>query len=225
MLNIGAGEIIIIGLVLLIVVGPEQLPGVIRRVGRTVSEARAMTENLRSEFMSGMEEIEKATDPNAWAASAGPSDDSPPIKAPKPFEPVTAADADAEADDDADDESADDTDSDSDAEGSTEDSGTDNADTDNADTDTDGGGDAGGEDSAGDRVAAATTPADDEATPDRTAPPDSDTGPAEQVQRDDEAPLVRSVHDNGSPDPATSNGTADEAVGGDEADPAREGSA
>ena len=78
--NIGPGEIIIVALVLLIAVGPEQLPGVIRRAGRVVSQARSMTEGLRSDFMAGMDEIERATDPNAWAASAGPSDGSKPEK-------------------------------------------------------------------------------------------------------------------------------------------------
>ncbi len=94
--NIGPGEIIIVALVLLIAVGPEQLPGVIRRAGRVVSQARSMTEGLRSDFMAGMDEIERATDPNAWAASAGPSDGS------KPEKKHTAAMADADGSDDAD---------------------------------------------------------------------------------------------------------------------------
>jgi len=67
-LNIGAGEMILIALVLLMAVGPEQLPGLIRRAGRTVSEIKSMTEGLRTEFMSGLDEIERATDPEAWAA-------------------------------------------------------------------------------------------------------------------------------------------------------------
>ncbi len=62
-----------IALVLLIAVGPEQLPAVIRRAGRAAAQARSMTESLRSEFMSGLDDIERAADPNAWAASASPS--------------------------------------------------------------------------------------------------------------------------------------------------------
>lgn len=73
MFNIGAGEMIVIALILLMAVGPEQLPGLIRRVGRTVSEVKGMTEGLRAEFMSGLEEIERATDPEAWAAGNEPS--------------------------------------------------------------------------------------------------------------------------------------------------------
>ncbi|MEM7273733.1 MAG: twin-arginine translocase TatA/TatE family subunit [Actinomycetota bacterium] len=70
MLNIGAGELIVIALILLIAVGPEQLPSVIRRVGKTIAEVRSMTDGLRTEFMAGMEEIERATDPEAWAADS-----------------------------------------------------------------------------------------------------------------------------------------------------------
>lgn len=77
MFNVGPGELIIVALVLLIAVGPEQLPGVIRRAGTVIGQAKSMTEGLRSDFMSGMDEIERATDPNAWAASAGPSNVKP----------------------------------------------------------------------------------------------------------------------------------------------------
>ncbi len=62
----------VIGLVLLIAVGPEQLPGVIRRVGSMVAQARSMTEGLRSEFMAGLEEIERVTDPDEWTTENRP---------------------------------------------------------------------------------------------------------------------------------------------------------
>lgn len=68
MFNIGPAELLIIGLVLLIAVGPEQLPGVIRRVGSTVAQFRSMTDGLRGEFMAGLEEIERATDIEKWSA-------------------------------------------------------------------------------------------------------------------------------------------------------------
>lgn len=67
MFNIGPAELLIIGLVLLIAVGPEQLPSVIRRVGSTVAQARSMTDGLRSEFMAGLDEIERATDVERWS--------------------------------------------------------------------------------------------------------------------------------------------------------------
>ena len=99
MFNIGAGEMIVIALILLMAVGPEQLPSLIRRVGRTVSEVKGMTEGLRSEFMSGLEEIERATDPEAWAAGNEPTKVKPPKTAPaNPFaDSTTAASAEASA--------------------------------------------------------------------------------------------------------------------------------
>ena len=70
--NVGPAEMIVVALVLLMAVGPEQLPGVIRRVGRGASQIRSMTEGLRSDFMAGMEEIERATDAESWAKGSGP---------------------------------------------------------------------------------------------------------------------------------------------------------
>ena len=58
---------ILIALVLLIAVGPEQLPGVIRRTGRLVSQVRSMSEGLRRDFMDSMDEIDRASDPRKWA--------------------------------------------------------------------------------------------------------------------------------------------------------------
>ncbi|MGB5760802.1 MAG: twin-arginine translocase TatA/TatE family subunit, partial [Acidimicrobiales bacterium] len=113
MFNVGPGEIIVIALVLLIAVGPEQLPSLIRRIGSAVAQVRGMTDSLRSEFMAGLDEIDRAVDPNAWAASAGPSDNAPKPK-PKPRTAVTpptgpaerAEDVEAEPTDGADAESA-----------------------------------------------------------------------------------------------------------------------
>ncbi len=67
MFNIGAGEMILIALVLLIAVGPEQLPGVIRRTGKVVGQLKAMSDNLRRDFNSSLEEIERAADVKNWA--------------------------------------------------------------------------------------------------------------------------------------------------------------
>ena len=64
--NIGAGEMVLIALVLLIAVGPEQLPGVIRRTGQAVGQIRSMSDRLRTDFMSSMDEIERATDVSSW---------------------------------------------------------------------------------------------------------------------------------------------------------------
>lgn len=67
MFNVGAGEMILIALVLLIAVGPEQLPGVIRRTGRVVGHLKTMSENLRRDFNTSLNEIERAADVKGWA--------------------------------------------------------------------------------------------------------------------------------------------------------------
>lgn len=67
MFNIGAGEMILIALVLLIAVGPEQLPGVIRRTGRVVGQLKTMSDNLRRDFNASLDEIERAADVKTWA--------------------------------------------------------------------------------------------------------------------------------------------------------------
>ncbi len=65
--NIGAGEMMLIAIVLLIAVGPEQLPGLIRKVGRTMGQLKSMSDRLRDDFMDGMNQIEEATDVKSWA--------------------------------------------------------------------------------------------------------------------------------------------------------------
>ncbi len=60
--NVGGVELLVIALVALVVVGPEQLPGLMRRAGRTANQVRSMSINLRDEFMRGVDEI----NPNSW---------------------------------------------------------------------------------------------------------------------------------------------------------------
>jgi len=73
--NIGGGEILVIAMVALIAVGPEQLPSLLRKIGRFVSQARSVTSNLRDEFMSGLDEVNELADPEKWMGSG--SDDDP----------------------------------------------------------------------------------------------------------------------------------------------------
>ena len=58
MFQVGGPEFLVIVIVALIAVGPDQLPGVVRKLGRWASQARAMTSGLRNEFMAGIDEIE-----------------------------------------------------------------------------------------------------------------------------------------------------------------------
>ncbi|MEM9134378.1 MAG: twin-arginine translocase TatA/TatE family subunit [Actinomycetota bacterium] len=73
--NMGGAEILVIALVALIAIGPEQLPSVMRKVGGFVGQARSITSGLRDEFMSGMDEIKDVADVEKWTGSG--SDDDP----------------------------------------------------------------------------------------------------------------------------------------------------
>lgn len=70
--NVGPAELFIVGLVLLIVVGPEQLPGVARNVGRTFRRVRDMSLALRADFMSSLDEPIVPDKPNSSTESKEP---------------------------------------------------------------------------------------------------------------------------------------------------------
>ena len=55
--NLGGYEILVIAVLALIFIGPEQLPTVMRKVGRYAAQMRSMAQGLREEFMSGLDEM------------------------------------------------------------------------------------------------------------------------------------------------------------------------
>ena len=85
--NIGGGEILVIAMVALIAVGPEQLPGLLRKLGRSMAQLRAMTTGLRNEFMSGLDEVKDLADPDAWLGEG--TDDDPVV--PRGYNETAAA--------------------------------------------------------------------------------------------------------------------------------------
>lgn len=58
MFQVGGPEFLVIVIVALIAVGPDQLPSVVRKMGRWASQFRSMTSGLRTEFMAGIDELE-----------------------------------------------------------------------------------------------------------------------------------------------------------------------
>lgn len=93
MLNIGPGEILVIALIALIVVGPEQLPSVLRKLGKSAGQLRHMADGLKQDFMAGMDEL----DPNKWAEKPrGKGTINDPILGPGASEPDSKADPDGE---------------------------------------------------------------------------------------------------------------------------------
>ena len=66
MFNIGGGELIVILVIALIVLGPEKLPDAVRRAGRIYGELRRMSSGFQAELRDAidepMKEIRSTTD-------------------------------------------------------------------------------------------------------------------------------------------------------------------
>lgn len=58
MLELGWTEIVVIAIVLIIVVGPKDLPGMLRSFGRTMTKLRSMAGEFRSQFDEALKEAE-----------------------------------------------------------------------------------------------------------------------------------------------------------------------
>jgi sec-independent protein translocase protein TatB len=76
MLDIGWSELLVIGVVALVVVGPKDLPKLMREVGKLTARARGMARQFRSGWDSMVQEAEldefrKQAESAAMAASAG----------------------------------------------------------------------------------------------------------------------------------------------------------
>jgi sec-independent protein translocase protein TatB len=60
MFDIGWGELLVIGIVALIAIGPKELPGVLRMVGQWVGKIRRMAGEFQNQFQEAMREVELA---------------------------------------------------------------------------------------------------------------------------------------------------------------------
>ncbi|HSI40071.1 MAG TPA: Sec-independent protein translocase protein TatB [Xanthobacteraceae bacterium] len=58
MLDIGWSELLVIGIVALVVIGPKELPGVLRSVGKTVTKLRRMAGEFQGQFQEALREAE-----------------------------------------------------------------------------------------------------------------------------------------------------------------------
>ena len=71
MFGIGMQEMVIIGLIVLVIFGPKNLPGMARDVGRFVSDARRSVEDFKEDLVSENpergdgQELRKSRDPEA----------------------------------------------------------------------------------------------------------------------------------------------------------------
>ena len=60
MFDIGGGELVVIGIVALIAIGPKELPTVLRTVGRYMGKIRRMSSEFQGQFQEAMREAEMA---------------------------------------------------------------------------------------------------------------------------------------------------------------------
>jgi sec-independent protein translocase protein TatB len=60
MFDIGWGELVVIGVVALIVIGPKELPTVLRTLGHWMTKIRQMASEFQSQFQEAMREAEMA---------------------------------------------------------------------------------------------------------------------------------------------------------------------
>lgn len=60
MFDIGWSELVVIGVVALIVIGPKELPGVLRTVGQWMGKVRRMASEFQGQFNEAMREAEMA---------------------------------------------------------------------------------------------------------------------------------------------------------------------
>jgi len=60
MFDIGWSELVVIGVVALVAIGPKELPGVLRMVGQWIGKARRMASEFQGQFNEAMREAEMA---------------------------------------------------------------------------------------------------------------------------------------------------------------------
>jgi sec-independent protein translocase protein TatB len=60
MFDIGWGELVVIGIVALIAIGPKELPGALRTMGQWMGKVRRMASEFQSQFQEAMREAEMA---------------------------------------------------------------------------------------------------------------------------------------------------------------------
>jgi sec-independent protein translocase protein TatB len=58
MFDIGWSELLVIGIVALVVIGPKELPGVVRTLGQTMAKLRRMAADFQNQFNEAMREAD-----------------------------------------------------------------------------------------------------------------------------------------------------------------------
>jgi len=76
MFNVGAGELLVILLIALIVLGPDKLPETARKIGNVMGELRRMSSGFQNEMRAAMDEVvrpplETVKEPEVETPAAG----------------------------------------------------------------------------------------------------------------------------------------------------------
>lgn len=58
MFDIGWSELLVIGIVALVVIGPKELPGVVRSIAQNIAKLRRMASDFQGQFTDAMREME-----------------------------------------------------------------------------------------------------------------------------------------------------------------------
>lgn len=100
--NIGGGEVLVILLVALLVLGPDKLPGAARQVGRVMGEIRKVTGGFQQELRRAIDEaanteptpaaqLPDVSPPAEVPAAETPPAETPPVEVPAAETPDDAA--------------------------------------------------------------------------------------------------------------------------------------
>jgi len=89
-LNLGTGELLVIAVIALVVLGPERLPGAARQAGRALAELRKISNGFQREMQDAMREVTPTLPPLPPEAQT-PAVDAP--KAPRRRAPLQAGGA------------------------------------------------------------------------------------------------------------------------------------
>ncbi len=91
MFNVGGGELLVILLIALIVLGPDKLPEAARKVGRVTAELRRMSNGFQQEIRQAMDLSDQETTPGGAGPSLPPATPGTPATPATPATPGTPA--------------------------------------------------------------------------------------------------------------------------------------
>ena len=82
MLNLGTGEVLVILVVALVVLGPDKLPGAARQAGRWLGELRRLSSGFQAELRDALQEPVDQTPRSTTTAVPPPKDEPEPDPGP-----------------------------------------------------------------------------------------------------------------------------------------------